>query len=655
MQERASTNDAMRADAADAVASFELFRRLLRAAGKWGRARPTVFAMPGIFGAVATPPGQAAALPLEELGERLRVQPALRVRLARSADGRAALGAVDLGLFPGSGTPYRADDGSLAVVHGEITNLPEGEQAAVLLERSRHDLATLEALEGSFVAAIWDAARGRLVLVNDRFGLRNLYYARTRGVVVFAPLVAPLLRLAGVDATPDAAAAADLLAFEHVLGTRTLARGVEALPPASIACFEAGAFALRRYWTPRYRSGHGTLADYTDALEQRMGAAVRRAFAGPGRAGLPLSAGLDSRVILASVADRLPRNTPCFTYGIAESADFVAGARLAAVAGLPHHALALPPGYIVARFEEMVALTDGMHLALNAHAAVLQDCARACDLVVLGNGGDCALDRLWWWNDADPDAEGFTRRMFERLNHALTPAEAPALLAGELLGELVDGTRARLARRLAAYEGDTAADVADAFNVGERHWRWVLQGVPAQSTHVAFRQPFYDYRVVELALEVPAAMRTGRRLHVELIRRHPALAAVPMKDAGTHSKWMRRALEGRRRARVAFQKAWRRVSGAGVPGGPKLTGFADYDHELRTGSRRIVTELILGERTLGRGWYQPDGLRALAEAHLSGRANHARTLGMIATLEQWLRALEARERDPLPARSTAVS
>jgi hypothetical protein len=68
-----------------------------------------------------------------------------------------------------------------------------------------------------------------------------------------------------------------------------------------------------------------------------------------------------------------------------------------------------------------------------------------------------------------------------------------------------------------------------------------------------------------------------------------------------------------------------------------------------------VTELILGERTLGRGWYQHDGLRALAEAHLSRRANHARTLGMIATLEQWLRALEARERDPLPARSTAVS
>jgi hypothetical protein len=303
----------------------------------------------------------------------------------------------------------------------------------------------------------------------------------------------------------------------------------------------------------------------------------------------------------------------------------------------------------------MVALTDGMHLALNAHAAVLQECARACDLVVLGNGGDCALDRLWWWNDADPGPDGFRRRMFERLNHGLTPADAPALLGGPLLDELVAGAPARLAERLAAYDGDTAADVADAYNVGERHWRWVLQGVPAQSTHVAVRQPFYDYRVVELALEVPTAMRTGRRLHVELIRRRPALAAVPMKDAAARSKWVRRALEGRRRARTALQQAWRRASGARVADAPRLTGFADYDHELRAGSSRLVTELVLDERTLARGWYRPERLRALAEEHLSRRANHARTLGMIATLEQWLRALEARERDPLPARSTAAS
>jgi hypothetical protein len=121
-----------------------------------------------------------------------------------------------------------------------------------------------------------------------------------------------------------------------------------------------------------------------------------------------------------------------------------------------------------------------------------------------------------------------------------------------------------------------------------------------------------------------------------------------MKDGGLQSRWLRRALEARRRAGAALDKAWRRVAGARGPAGPRRAGFADYDHELRAGSRRIVTELVLDARTLDRSWFHPDGLRAMAEAHLSGRANHARTLGMIATLEHWLRALEAHERVGAP-------
>ena len=143
------------------------------------------------------------------------------------------------------------------------------------------------------------------------------------------------------------------------------------------------------------------------------------------------------------IGDDLPRDTPCFTYGMPGSADFVTGARLAGLVGAPHHALPLTPGYIAERFHEMVELTDGMHLALNAHAAVLQASAHACDLIVLGNGGDCALDRLWWWNDADPDRDGFVRRMFERLNHGLSPALAPALLDGRAAARSTRGRAAR--------------------------------------------------------------------------------------------------------------------------------------------------------------------------------------------------------------------
>ena len=51
----------------------------------------------------------------------------------------------------------------------------------------------------------------------------------------------------------------------------------------------------------------------------------------------------------------------------------------------------------------MVERTDGMHSCLNAHAAVLRAAGALCDVILLGNGGDCLLDGLWTGAD---DASG---------------------------------------------------------------------------------------------------------------------------------------------------------------------------------------------------------------------------------------------------------
>jgi hypothetical protein len=68
----------------------------------------------------------------------------------------------------------------------------------------------------------------------------------------------------------------------------------------------------------------------------------------------------------------------------------------------------------------------------------------------------------------------------------------------------------------------------------------------------------------------------------------------------------------------------------------------------------VIEDLVLGERTLSRGWYCPETVRALADAHLARRANHARVLGTIATLEQWLRTHETDVREPVTARVNAA-
>jgi asparagine synthetase B (glutamine-hydrolysing) len=270
--------------------------------------------MPGIFGAACGPGRRVSGVHLDQIGERLRHQPNLRIERRVSPDGRAALGAVDLGWLSGSGRVARGLDGSLAVVHGEIANLPAGTKAAAaVLEAYRLDPGSLGRLQGSFALALWDAAHGVLVLTSDRFGLRNVYYNISDGVLYFAPLVGALLAVSAVERRIDLGAVADFLTFHHVLGDRSLLRGVRALPPATIATFDGRRLRLERYWSPRYRAAGGGVDGYVEEFGKRLEAAVDRALTGPPRPGLPVSGGLDSRAMLSVLGGS--RRVHCFTVG----------------------------------------------------------------------------------------------------------------------------------------------------------------------------------------------------------------------------------------------------------------------------------------------------------------------------------------------------
>jgi asparagine synthase (glutamine-hydrolysing) len=607
-----------------------------------GAARLSEGDVPGILGAASLDGSPIGDLPFHRVLARLRHQPKVETSLVWTDDRRAALGAVDLGFFAGSGSSCSTPDGSVAVIHGEVTRPAATPRlAATLLERYRRDPQSLARVEGSFALAMWDAPRATLVLAHDRFGLRNVYYTRAGGVVCFAPLVGALLAFGVCRPEIDLAGVADFLAFEHLLGDETLVRGIHALPPATIARFDARGVRLERYWTPRYQgNGHGPADAYVEEFGRRLGAAASRSVSASPRAGIPVSGGLDSRTILAVARDALHPSTHCFTYGVPGCDDLRLATALVRRVGATHHTFELRPGFIRERAQELVQLTDGMHLGLNVHATVLQQCVQWCDVIVLGNGGDCLLDRLWWWRDDAADEDSYVARMYERMNHVLSPGDARRLLTSALGHEFATGTRERLRRRLACYPGATAADAADGFNVGERHWRWVLQGIPAQTTHVEFREPFYDYAVADFALTVPGWLRAGRRLHIELLRRHaPDLARVPRQGGGylVGSPVLARVRGRLARAYRVASRIWGSVNG--VPAAQCLCGFADYDFELRGASRSLLAASVLSERTFDRGWYRPEALRALVDEHLLYRRNHARLLGAIATLELWMRSV----------------
>jgi asparagine synthetase B (glutamine-hydrolysing) len=290
----------------------------------------------------------------------------------------------------------------------------------------------------------------------------------------------------------------------------------------------------------------------------------------------------------------------------------------------------------------MVDRTDGMHSCLNAHAAVLRAASEVGDVIVLGNGGDCLLDGLWPGPERASEDE-LVGKLLSKLTLGLSADVAERLIAADApFADVGARAAAGLRAALASVDGDSPADLADAFNVVHRHRRWVLQGVPAQATHVEFRHPYYDDAVVDVALGVPAALRADRRAHVEALKRlSPALARVQRQGRPFGFDvpgWRWQLHVASRRVRDAIR--WR-ANVAGVNpfvARPNHRAFADYGEELRHGSRVLLEEVVLSTAALERGYWRPDALRALVDEHLRGRANHAAALGVVATLELFFEA-----------------
>ena len=86
----------------------------------------------------------------------------------------------------------------------------------------------------------------------------------------------------------------------------------------------------------------------------------------------------------------------------------------------------------------------------------------------------------------------------------------------------------------------------------------------------------------------------------------------------------------------------RRKKGFGMP----------LDHWLRGDLSRHCRDVLLDRRTLDRGMLRADGVAALIDAHVSGRANHEDPLWALLMMEHWFRSCLDGSQAAAPRRET---
>ena len=233
----------------------------------------------------------------------------------------------------------------------------------------------------------------RLTLSTDRYGFALVYSRRLGNCTAFSTSASALGRL---PPTPrrDPSALAELLAFDHLLGTRTHRIEISATPAGHALELTASGAVFRKTHTPSdIRLDTGSRSIPAERILASLHAAMSSALEAAGSTPLlvPRSGGLDSRLLgaLATAAGARPATfTFGGTRGRALPPDVQIGQEVARCLGLDWRFHELATDWLVDHARTATQLTDGhLNVLHSSGVSVVEACSG--DMTRLdGIGGD---------------------------------------------------------------------------------------------------------------------------------------------------------------------------------------------------------------------------------------------------------------------------
>lgn len=597
--------------------------------------------MPGIFGVACQAPAPAISTLTGDMAARMMRHPWYAEDHWADLAGRAVLGRVALRPDNAAGPPAVEADGTLvAVMDGEVYDYLaqrrtleaagyefESVGHAELLRHGYQHCgpAFFRGLHGKFAAALWDGRARRLVLVNDRFGMKPLYYVRTPGRFLFASALRALFADSAVGRGTDTRGLAQFFTFGQFLGEDTLVAGVRLLPAAGWLVYDADAdrVSLDRYWRLEARPAARTTAESLDRIDTVFGSAVERCVADTAGLGLSLSGGLDARTILA-LAARPGRPLSTLSLGMTGGMDHRSAAEMAKLAGCPHNPVVLGEEFLAnyeAHLREMVQLTDGQYLCqcivmptlpvyrdlgirvlLRGHAGELMHMTKAynfsLDRQALAAGDEAGLMEWLWRHMQAFMMDGTNGRLFAPAHRGATEELARDSLRSCL--EETAGTEPQVHRIWRLF-------------LSQRLRRETALSLAEFDSVVETRLPYLDNEVIDELFAAPPGLKLRDAIQTHILRRRrPEFLKVVNVNTGT--------VVGAGPVRRAASKFRMKVlAKLGV------SGYQPYERLglwLRRELRPLVRRLLLCERFLGRGVFDPQTVRAVVDDHLNCRRNH---------------------------------
>ncbi|MCP4266436.1 MAG: hypothetical protein GY777_12830 [Candidatus Brocadiaceae bacterium] len=396
-------------------------------------------------------------------------------------------------------------------------------------------------LNGSFIIVLYNLKSRELLLVNDRFSSRPIFYYHNNILLAFATQLRPLLKFPELPRVLDLQAVYDFFTFKRILGDRTFYHDIKVLPPATILHFQDGKVSFNRYWEMRYNTKIDSKENYVEALASTLQKAVARRTASNHRYGLLLSAGLDSRSVLAAM-DKLPET---YTLGDLPNKEVQISQKIASTKGCKHIFFERDLDYYLRIVDEAVDICDGMHQYFHAHfLGFLPKIKGEVDILLHGHGLDYTFQGLYLplkqlkflgkslslpmlsniAFDALPEK---LYKEFENYPRKDSPEKLFRNINPEKFGESILHS---INSTLGGYVSNKA-NVHDAWDycvIHSIYKHFTFLNVTCVRAYMDERTIIFDNELFDLYLSMPPQFRLGGNVYRKALRRlSPKIASVP--------------------------------------------------------------------------------------------------------------------------------
>jgi asparagine synthase (glutamine-hydrolysing) len=504
-----------------------------------------------------------------------------------------------------------------------------------------------EIFNGMFAFALWDDRKKRLLLARDHLGIKPLYYWLSNDNLIFGSELKSIILHPAVTREIDLEALDQFLTLEYIPAPRTIFKNIYKLPAGHRLVYQDGYSKIEKYWDIPDLEPPQEEETIKQMLIELIDDSVAMQLMSDVPLGAFLSGGIDSSSVVAAMskASTIPVKTFSIGFDDATYNELPYARSVARRYSTEHTEEILDPD-IVDLVERLVRHLDEPFGDFSIFPTYLvSEVARQQVKVVLsGDGGDelfggydayvaQAMDRYYRYLPSairQTVLPGMMARVAPRPEKKGIINKAKRFIEGAALPQDLQHTRWMMfiseQDRKNLYQpeirselnGEGPQDLLTDYFKEKGHWNPlaqqqyvdiktylvddILTKVDRMSMAVSLeaRVPLLDYRIVELAVNLPAQMKINQG----------------------ETKWI-------------FKQAMAERLPQDVLNKPKQGFSIPLKHWLRDSLKPMMTDLLSPEKVRDRGFFNSDCVSGWVDEHLNGVQNHSHRLWGLMVFEIW--------------------